>query len=85
MKLGHLSTNIIKSPVAYVMIFVACSDPVKLGEGLLTAVMRTPGEAVLQCGEGGVDITVPVLSSGDGSLSITLPPMVTCTVVLDIF
>ena len=51
----------------------------------LTNNLRTPGEAVLQCGEGGVDITVPVLSNNDGSLSITLPFMVICTVVLDIF
>ena len=51
----------------------------------LTNNVRTPGEAVLQCGEGGGGDTVPMQNSGEGSLSITLPPMVTCTVVLDIY
>ena len=82
MKPEDLSVLVRKNEAVLEMRLVSAVDTVTFE---LTNNQRTPGEAVLQCGEGGGGITVPVLSSGEGSLSITLPPMVTCTVVLDIF
>ena len=82
MRPEDLSVLVRKQEAVLEMRLVSAVDTVTFE---LTNNLRTPGEAVLQCGEGGGGITVPVLNNGDGSLSITLPPMVTCTVVLDIF
>ena len=82
MRPDDLSVLVRKQEAVLEMRLVSAVDTVTFE---LTNNLRTPGEAVLQCGEGGVDITVPVQNNGEGSLSITLPPMVTCTVLLDIF